>query len=219
MIKCYCGHYYDMKGDETRWCSRDTLHAVAECVGGRDMHDRLRTRLAESEAEVENQRRLRMLAEEAIPKGVEVARDYFAAEIQALRTRLAESEAEVGRLIPQIEVAQSFHKVAVAEVAVWKEAAQEVANLFDPAKPEVSAPLLRAVAKGAKSANQDLRAEVEKLKREEKDIGAFIDAALADRDAFEDEAEAKRRCLAVTTDKLEFTVYQVPNVGVHKVKP
>lgn len=33
------------------------------------------------------------------------------------------------------------------------------------------------------------------------------------------EAEAKRRCLAVTTDKLEFTVYQTPNLGVHKVKP
>lgn len=33
------------------------------------------------------------------------------------------------------------------------------------------------------------------------------------------EAEAKRRCLAVTTDKLEFTVYQTPNLGVHKVTP
>lgn len=33
------------------------------------------------------------------------------------------------------------------------------------------------------------------------------------------EAEAKRRCLAVTTDKLEFTVYQTPNLGTEpKIK-
>lgn len=30
-------------------------------------------------------------------------------------------------------------------------------------------------------------------------------------------AEAARRCLAVQTDKLEFTVYQTPNLGIKKV--
>ena len=82
---------------------------------------RLRTRLAESEAEVGNQRRLRMLAEEAIPKGTEVARDYFAAEAEALLNR---ARAETDLVRQGLDLERTARLAAEAEAEKWRSEAR-----------------------------------------------------------------------------------------------
>lgn len=48
-------------------------------------------------------------------------------------------------------------------MARWREAAQQVVDLFDPTPGEASPALLVAVAQGAKAANTGLREKVELL--------------------------------------------------------
>ena len=94
---------------------RPWLRVIANEVG------KLGARLAESEAEVGNQRRLRMLAEEAIPKGTEVARDYFAAEAEALLNR---ARAETDLVRQGLDLERTARLAAEAEAEKWRSEAR-----------------------------------------------------------------------------------------------
>jgi hypothetical protein len=62
-----------------------------------------------------------MLAEEAIPKGVEVARDYFAAEAEA---KLARANAETDLVRQGLDLERTARLAAEAEAEKWRSEAR-----------------------------------------------------------------------------------------------